>query len=158
MNKVIIMGRLTADPELRYTQSQTAVCRFRLAVDRYMGKDKENEADFINCTAWGKTAEHVNSYYFKGKRALVEGNIKTGAYDNDDGQRIYTTEVWVDRIEFADDKKKGEQNGQASQQKTAPTDAPPWDEPKDAFPKDNPPTQESPQPATTNGSNPPWMR
>ena len=129
MNKVILMGRLTADPELRYTQSNTAVCRFNLAVDRFMGDGKENQADFISCTAWSKTAEHVSKYYFKGKKALVEGNVKTGSYDAQDGHKVYTTEVWVERVEFADDKKKDgqqqQQGGQAPQQ-AAPTTAAPW--------------------------------
>lgn len=154
MNRVILMGRLTADPELRYTKSQTAVCRFNLAVDRFMGKDKENEADFITCTAWGKTAEHVNQYYFKGKKALIEGNIKTGSYDAQDGHKVYTTEVWVDRVEFADDKKKGGQAATTAQTNSTSDDAPPWDEPDD-FPKTNQSEQKS-QSAAIN--DPPWMR
>ena len=151
MNKVILMGRLVADPELRYTQgSNTAVCRFRLAVDRFMGEGKENAADFISCTAWGKTAEHVNNYYFKGKKALVEGNIKTGDYDDKDGKKVYTTEVWIDRIEFADDKKKGENGGQAPQQTSqqpATKDnmpPPPWDNSGTDFPRNNQPAPQQP--------------
>lgn len=126
MNKTFLTGRLTADPEMRYTQSQMAVCQFTLAVDRFMGKDKENEADFIRCTAWGKTAEHVEKYYFKGKKAIVEGNIRTGSYQDKNGETRYTTDVWVEKIEFADDKKK-DNVGQASpQQNIKPADAPPW--------------------------------
>lgn len=171
MNKVILMGRLVADPELRYTTGNTAVCRFRLAVDRFMGEGKENAADFINCTAWGKTAEHVNSYYFKGKKALVEGNIKTGSYDDNDGKKVFTTEVWIDRIEFADDKKKGENSGQAPQQAgqqvATANNAPPWNSPAENevedFPRNNAPApasaqQQPVQQQSVNNSNPPWMR
>ena len=151
MNKVILMGRLVADPELRYTTAQIAVCRFRLAVDRFMGEGKENTADFISCTAWGKTAEHVNNYYFKGKKALVEGNIKTGSYDDNDGKKVFTTEVWIDRIEFADDKKRNDTGGQASQQTSSDDD----------FPRGNAKAQQQNQQTASKQSdnnNPPWMR
>jgi single-strand DNA-binding protein len=157
MNKVILTGRLTADPEVRYTQSATAVCRFTLAVDRYMGEGKESQADFIICTAWGKTAEHVGKYYFKGKKALVEGNIKTGSYDDKDGKKVYTTEVWVDRVEFADDKKK---ENQSQPGYTALDEIPPWESPS-VSPAPAPvsvsvPNQQSA--VQTNNSNPPWLR
>lgn len=170
MNKVILMGRLVADPELRYTQGNTAVCRFRLAVDRFMGEGKENAADFISCTAWGKTAEFTEKYFFKGKRALIEGNIKTGSYDDNDGKKVYTTEVWVERIEFADDKKKDENGGQTPQQggrQVTASDNPPWGNTDDDFPRSNRPTQQPTQQPPTqqpapqqnvNDSTPPWMR
>lgn len=155
MNKAILMGRLTADPELRYTQNNTAVCRFTLAVDRYMGQDKENQADFISCTAWGKTAEFISQYYFKGKKALVEGNIKTGSYDDKNGRKVYTTEVWVERIDFADDKRKDNNGGQASQRQTISNDNPPWDSSEDDFPRTN---QQPVSQQSVNDSAPPWMR
>lgn len=152
MNKAILMGRLTADPELRYTQGNTAVCRFTLAVGRYMGEGKENQADFIICTAWGKTAEHISKYYFKGKKALIEGNIKTGSYENQEGHKVYTTEIWVDRIDFADDKKKENQSQQNTQPGyTALDEFPPWESPE---PTQNPPVAQP----SVNNSAPPWMR
>jgi len=154
MNKAILLGRLTADPELRYTQGNTAVCKFTLAVDRYMGEGKESQADFITHTAWGKTAEHISKYYFKGKKALIEGNIKTGSYEDKEGRKVYTTEVWVDRVEFADDKKKGGQATTTAQTNSTSDDVPPWDEPDD-FPK----TNQSEQKSQSNAVNdPPWMR
>jgi single-strand DNA-binding protein len=157
MNKVILMGRLVADPELRYTQgTNTAVCRFRIAVDRYMGEGKENEADFITCTAWGKIAEFTEKYFFKGKRALVEGNIKTGSYEDNDGKKVYTTEVWVERIEFADDKKKDENGGQAPQARA--NNNPPWNSSNDDFPRSNQPGQQPAPEQSVNDSPPPWMR
>jgi len=150
MNKAILLGRLTADPELRYTQANTAVCKFTLAVDRYMGEGKESQADFITHTAWGKTAEHISKYYFKGKKALVEGNIKTGSYEDKEGRKVYTTEVWVDRIDFADDKKK-ENQSQSAVVYMNPDDAPPWESPE---PTQNPPVEQP----NVNNSAPPWMR
>ena len=109
MNNVILIGRLTRDPELRYTTSGMAVLRFNLAVDRRMSKEKRQQAmaqnqptaDFISCTAWNKTAELIANYMRKGSRLGVEGRIQTGSYEKD-GQRIYTTDVIVNQIEFLD--------------------------------------------------------
>ena len=109
MNNVILIGRLTRDVELRYTTSGTAVVRFNLAVDRRMSKEKRQQAmaqnqptaDFISCTAWNKTAELIANYMKKGSRLGVEGRIQTGSYEKD-GQRVYTTDVIVNQIEFLD--------------------------------------------------------
>ena len=108
MNKTITIGRLTADPELRTTQSGSSSCRFTVAVDRLM-KDKEKSADYIQCTAFGKTAETVAKYFQKGSMICVEGSLKTGKYTDKkhDDVTHYTTEVWVERIEFVGSKSDG---------------------------------------------------
>lgn len=113
MNNVVLTGRIAKDLELKYTQNGKAYCRFTLAVDRGMSKEKKQEAeangqptvDFINCVAWGKVAETINRYTAKGKKILVNGSIETGSYTAQDGSKRYTTDVLVNRIEileFAD--------------------------------------------------------
>lgn len=106
MNKVILMGRLTRDPEIRYSQgdSATAVARFTLAVDRRFKKQGEADADFISCVAFGKTAEHAEKYYRQGLKIAVTGRIQTGSYTNKEGQKVYTTDVIVEESEFAESK------------------------------------------------------
>ena len=105
MNKVILMGRLTRDPELRYSQSNNplAIARYTLAVARKV-KTNDTEADFINCIAFGKSAEFVEKYFRQGQRVLIEGRLQTGSYTNKDGQKIYTTDIVVETQEFADGK------------------------------------------------------
>ena len=117
MNKVVICGRLTRDPERKATQSGMEVARFSLALDRGKDKDgKERGADYPTCVAFGKTAENVNRYVGKGQRLLVEGHLTTGSYEKD-GAKVYTTEVTVDRVEFMeraekkDEPKKDEPSG-----------------------------------------------
>ena len=97
MNKAILIGRLTKDPDLRYTPSGTAVSQFTMAVDR-RGKDKG--ADFINIVAWGKDAENVSNYCSKGKLVAVLGRISTRDYENNEGKRVFVTEVTVDEVKF----------------------------------------------------------
>lgn len=100
MNKVILIGRLTKDPELRYAAgSGTAVCRFTLAVSRQFKKD---ETDFINCIAFNKPGETIAQYLIKGRQLAVVGNIRTGSYDGQDGTKRYTTDVIVESFEFID--------------------------------------------------------
>lgn len=114
MNRVILMGRLTRDPEIRYSNSgdQMAVARYTIAVDRPGGKNQdEPSADFIGCVCFGKSAEFVEKYLKKGTKIAVEGRIRTGRYQNKDGQTVYTTDVVVDRHEFCESKG----NGQAPQ-------------------------------------------
>ena len=114
MNKVILMGRLTRDAEVRYSQgdSSTAVARFSLAVDRRFKRDgDEQTADFINCVAFGRTGEFMERFGRKGTKFLVEGRIQTGSYTNKDGQRVYTTDVVVEQVEFAESKSSSENNG-----------------------------------------------
>jgi len=104
MNKVILMGRLTRDPELTYTQNNTAICKFSLAVNREFSKEKE--ADFINITTWSKTAEFVNKWFKKGRQVAVCGRIQTRTYDDQSGQKRYVTDVVADSVYFADSAKK----------------------------------------------------
>lgn len=109
MNKVILMGRLTRDPEVRMS-GDTAVARFSLAVDRRFKKDGEQTADFINCVAFGKTCEFIEKYGRKGTKFVVEGRIQTGSYTNKDGQKVYTTDVVVEQVEFAESKSSADGN------------------------------------------------
>ena len=107
MNRVILMGRLTRDPEIRYSQgeSATAVARYTLAVDRRFNRNgDENNADIIGCVAFGKQAEFAERYLHKGIKMLVTGRIQTGSYTNKDGVRVYTTDVVVEDQEFAESK------------------------------------------------------
>ena len=101
MNKVILMGRLTRDPEVRYSQGEnaTAVARFTLAVDRRFRRD-DASTDFIGCVAFGRQAEFAEKYFRKGMRIAITGRIQTGSYTNKDGQTVYTTDVVADRVEF----------------------------------------------------------
>ena len=101
MNQVILSGRLTADPEIRYTQEQMAVAQYTLAVDRF-GKNKD--ADFIRCVAFDKKAQFAEKYLTKGMKIMVSGRIQTGSYTNRDGQKVYTTDVIVNEQEFAEKK------------------------------------------------------
>lgn len=107
MNNVILMGRLTKDPELKTTQSGLSFCRFIVAVDRY-SKDGEDKTDFINCVAWRKTAEFIDNYFSKGQRIALSGSIQTGSYTDKDGRTVYTTDVLVDKAEFCENKKNGD--------------------------------------------------
>ena len=118
MNKVILMGRLTRDPEVRYSQgaNATAVARYSLAVDRRFKRDGEPTADFINCVAFGRTAEFAEKYFRQGLKVVVTGRIQTGSYTNKDGVRVYTTDIVVEEQEFADSKKDSQQSGQGEQQ------------------------------------------
>lgn len=102
MNKVILIGRLTADPEVRYTADQKAVANYTLAVDRRAARNAEgHEADFIRCIAWEKRAEFAEKYLKKGTKVAVLGRIQTGSYTGKDGKKVYTTDVIVEEVEFA---------------------------------------------------------
>lgn len=111
MNKVIMMGRLTRDPEVRYSQgaSQTVISRFSLAVDRRFKREGEPDADFFSCTAFGKQAEFVEKYLRQGVKIVVTGRIQNDNYTNKDGQKVYSVQILVEEIEFAESK-----NAQAS--------------------------------------------
>ena len=101
INNVVLVGRLTKDPELRYTQTGLAVARFTVAVNRaFSNQQGEKEADFINCVAWRKQAENLANFMRKGSQVGVQGRIQTGSYDDKDGKRVYTTEVVADSIQF----------------------------------------------------------
>ena len=103
MNTWVGIGRLTRDPEVRYTQSGKAVCRFTLAIDRRKSGDGNPQADFISCVAWEKTAEIISQYTGKGRKIAVEGRIQTRSYEQD-GRKVYVTEVVVNSMEFCDSK------------------------------------------------------
>lgn len=112
------MGRIVRDPDVRYSQGDkaTAVARFSLAVDRRFKKDGEQTADFINCLAFGKTGEFIEKYGRKGTKFVIEGRIQTGSYTNKDGQKVYTTDVVVEQVEFAESKNSsGENAGRPAQ-------------------------------------------
>lgn len=106
MNKVILIGRLTRDPEVRYSQGENAlaIARYTLAVDRRFKRPGEQEADFITCVAFGKSAEFAEKYLKQGTKMAVSGRIQTGSYTNKEGQKVYTTEVVVEDQEFAESK------------------------------------------------------
>ena len=106
MNKAILMGRLTRDPEVRYSQGDNlAIARYTLAVDRRFNRNgDENTADFISCVAFGKSAEFAEKYFRKGTKIAVTGRIQTGSYTNKDGVKVYTTDVVVEDQEFAESK------------------------------------------------------
>ena len=110
LNKVFLCGRMTKDAEVRYSQGDkpSAVARFSLAVDRRFKKDGEDTADFINCVAFGKTGEFLERFGKKGTKFIVEGRIQTGSYTNKDGQKVYTTDVVVENVEFAESKGLGD--------------------------------------------------
>lgn len=113
MNKVILMGRLTRDPEVRYSQGEnsTAIARYTLAVDRRFQRDNDQSADFISCVAFGKNAEFAEKWLGKGIKICIEGRIQTGSYTNKDGVKVYTTDVVVEGQEFAESKNSGQNNG-----------------------------------------------
>lgn len=117
MNKCILMGRLTRDPDVRYSQGETPVCiaRYTLAVDRRIRKDGDQQADFISCVAFGKSGEFAEKYLHKGMKIALSGHIQTGSYTNKDGQKVYTTDVVAEEQEFAGSK-NSEENGQQAAQ------------------------------------------
>lgn len=123
MNKVILMGRLTRDPEVRYSQgeNQTVIARYSLAVNRRFKREGDPEADFINCVAFGKQAEFAEKYLKKGTKMAITGRIQTGSYTNKDGVKVYTTDVIVEEQEFAESKAAAENHAAAS---PAPQPAP----------------------------------
>lgn len=118
MNRVILMGRLTRDPEVRYTtgEKSMAIARYTLAVDRRGNRNNNGEqtADFINIVAFDKAGEFAERYFHQGMRVLVSGRIQTGSYTNKEGQKVYTTDIVVDSQEFADSKGSGSGSGSSA--------------------------------------------
>lgn len=140
MNKVFLIGRLTRDPELRYTSSNIAVATFSIAVDRnFSNAAGEREADFINIVVWRKQAENVKNYMHKGSQVAIDGRIQTRSYDDTDGKKRYVTEVVADNVQFLDSK--------GSRDASAPTSAP------DPTPYD---FASQPEPKTTDVKNDPF--
>lgn len=115
MNKVIEMGRLTRDPEISSSNSGTTFARFSIAVDRRFKKEGEPDADFFNCTAFGKTAEFVEKYLQKGTKVLVTGRLQNNNYTNKEGQKVYDVRIMVEEMEFAESKKDNNQTTQDTQ-------------------------------------------
>ena len=123
LNKVILMGRLVADPELKQTPSNVSTCRFTVACERnFVPKGEERQADFIAVTAWRQTAEFISKYFSKGNMIVVEGNLHTGSYQDKKYPDVkhYTMEVYADQVYFGESKAKNDGNQQASQQPQAP--------------------------------------
>lgn len=114
MNKVILLGRIVRDPEVRYSQGQnaSAVAKFSLAVDRRFKQEGQPSADFINCVAFGKQAEFTEKYLRQGTKIAIVGRIQTGSYTNKDGNKVYTTDVVVEECEFAESKNASQENTQ----------------------------------------------
>ena len=128
MNKVILMGRLTRNPEVRYGsgENSTSVARYTIAVDRRFKRDGEQNADFIGCVAFGRNAEFAEKYLRQGTKIVLTGRIQTGSYTNRDGQKVYTTDIVVEEQEFAESKAAAAGNsgqGNYSRSSTAHSDA-----------------------------------
>ena len=121
MNKVLIMGRLVRDPEVRYTQGNQpmAVAKFTLAVDRKVKKENEQSADFISCTAFGKIAEFCEKYLHKGTKVVADGRWQTGSYKNKEGVTVYTNDCMIESLEFAESKRTDGNESQAQSQTDA---------------------------------------
>ena len=128
MNKVVLVGRLTRDPEVRYSQgdSSTAVARYTVAVDRRFKRDNEPNADFIPCVVFGRSAEFAEKYFRQGMRVAISGRIQTGNYTNKDGVKVYTTDIIVEDQEFAESKAESDAN-RGSFQQSAPSPSPRMD-------------------------------
>ena len=126
MNKAILMGRLTRDPDIRYTQGEKPVCiaRYTLAVDRRFKRDGEQEADFISCVAFGRQAEFAEKYFQKGTKIVISGRIQTGSYTNREGARIYTTDIVVEEQDFAESKATAAGSNPESRAAAAGSEAP----------------------------------
>ena len=124
MNKAILMGRLTRDPDVRYSQGENpmAIARYTLAVDRRFKRDGEQNADFINCLAFGRSAEFAEKYFKQGTKIAVSGRIQTGSYTNREGVKVYTTEVVIEEQEFAESKNRGASQPSTPQPSTAASD------------------------------------
>ena len=125
MNKVILMGRLTRNPDVRYSQGEKATCvaRYTLAVNRRFRREGDQDADFINCVAFGRNGEFAEKYLRKGTKIAATGRIQTGSYTNKDGMKVYTTEVIVEEQEFAESRAESEAN-RGMYQQSAPSPAP----------------------------------
>ena len=136
MNKVVLMGRLTADPDVRYSNNgdnQLCIARYTLAVDRRFKRDGEPTADFIRCVAFGRAGEFAEKYFHKGIKIAVDGRIQTGSYQNKDGQTVYTTDVIVENQEFAESKAASEQNAGAAAPQAEPKAEEPTADAGDGF-------------------------
>lgn len=114
MNSVQLTGRLTRDPEVRYTDGGLSIARFTLAVNRRFKQEGGPDADFIRCVAFGKTAEFIEKYFTQGRKMDLNGRIQTGSYTNQEGQKVYTTDIVVENVEFGESKASQESNGNSN--------------------------------------------
>ena len=146
MNKAILIGRLTRDPELRYTSSNRAVCQFTVAIDRPFSNQAtgQREADFINVVVWDKTAENVGKYMTKGRLIAVEGRIQTRNYDNNEGKKVYVTEVIASNVQFLESKNATSNNNGFNSMPEPPMEKSPYD-----FGESNPTSSNSNNSANT---------
>ena len=137
MNKVVLIGRLSRDPELRHTSNNTPVCQINVAVSRPVAQGKEPETDFINVTVWNKQAENLVKYVKKGNQIAIEGRIQTRSYDNEEGKKIYVIEVLANHIEFIGNNSNKTNDNQTQDNKTSYTaeeiDNMPTDDPFSSF-------------------------
>lgn len=126
MNKIILMGRLTRDPEIRYSQGENSlqIARYSIAVDRRFKRNGEDEADFFNCTAFGKQAEFVERYLKKGTKVLVSGRLQNDNYTNKEGQKVFSVQIITEEIEFAESKGSNGGNAAPAAGRPDPTTAP----------------------------------
>lgn len=123
MNSVNLTGRLTRDPDVRYTDGGTSIARFTLAVDRRFKQENGPTADFINCVVFGKSAEFVEKYFFKGMKMELSGRIQTGSYTNKDGNKVYTTDIFGEQVSFAESKSSHNNSSQSGGGGFGPEDA-----------------------------------
>lgn len=132
INRVVLVGRLTKEPELRTTPSGAKVCQYTLAVNRTRKADGQQEADFINCVSWNKTAELMNQYLSKGALIGIEGRIQTRSYDDNTGRKVYVTEVLTDSVQFLESKGNNvqNQNKQPNQSSYAPYNTNTYEQPQ----------------------------
>ena len=137
MNKVILIGRFTRDPEIRYTQSGACSATFSIAVDRKYKQEGQPEADFPRVTAWGKTAEFIEKYFRQGMKIVIEGRIQTGKYTNKEGQTVYTTDVVAESVEFAESKSSGSSSGGKQSSSKPKVDDDGWMDIPDGFESDD---------------------
>lgn len=137
MNKVILIGRFTRDPEIRYTQSGICSANFSIAIDRKYKQEGQPEADFPRVIAWGKTAEFIEKYFRQGMKIVIEGRIQTGKYTNKEGQTVYTTDVVAESVEFAESKSGSSSSGGKQSSSKPKVDDDGWMDIPDGFESDD---------------------
>jgi single-strand binding protein len=137
VNKVILIGRFTRDPEIRYTQSGACSATFSIAVDRKYKQEGQPDADFPRVVAWGKTAEFIEKYFRQGMKIVIEGRIQTGKYTSKEGQTVYTTDVVAESVEFAESKSSGSSSGGKQSSNKPKVDDDGWMDIPDGFESDD---------------------
>ena len=158
MNKAILIGRLTRDPEVRYTSSNRAVCQFTVAIDRPFTNQAsgQREADFINVVAWDKTGENVGKYMTKGRLVAVEGRIQTRNYENNEGRRVYVTEVVASNVQFLESRNAASNNNSFNSMPEPPVEKTPYDFGNDNESNSSTSSNEKPNNETMNAEEDPF--